>query len=145
MGISWPGVMMTRIEGAAPVLRVADVDRSVAWYRRVLRFDADCFPDEPPHAFAILTRDGATIMLQGVSPGEQAGPLDPGNWSVYLRLSGEKLLELHEQVRLETKVLAGPWRKFYCNVEFEIADPDGHRLCLGEVLPDNVQVASPPE
>lgn len=136
---------MTRIEGATPVLRVADVDRSVEWYRRVLRFDADCFPDKPPHEFAILTRDGARIMLQRVSPGEKAGPMDPETWSVHLRLSGTKLLELHDQVRLETKVVAGPWRKFYCDVEFEIADPDGHRLCLGEVLPDRVQVPSPPE
>ena len=136
---------MLRIEDAAPVLRVADVDLSVEWYRRVLRFDADCFPDEPPHAFAILARDGARIMLQRVAPGEKAGPMNPETWSVYLRLSGEELLQLHDQVRLETKVLAGPWRKFYCNVEFEIADPDGHRLCLGEVLPDTVQVPSSPE
>ena len=127
------------------MLRVADVDRSVEWYRRVLRFDADCFADEPPHEFAILTRDGARIMLQRASPDEKAGPRNPATWSVHLRLSGEKLLELHDQVRLETKVVAGPWRKFYCDVEFEIADPAGHRLCLGEVLPDSVQVASPPE
>jgi catechol 2,3-dioxygenase-like lactoylglutathione lyase family enzyme len=137
--------MMARIDTAVPVLRVADVDRSVDWYRRVLRFEADCFPDEPPYAFAILTRDGATLMLQRVSSGERAGPTNPEEWSVYLRLSGGKLLELHDQVRLETKVLAGPWRKFYCNVEFEIADPDGHRLCLGEVLPDSVQLAEPLE
>jgi catechol 2,3-dioxygenase-like lactoylglutathione lyase family enzyme len=136
---------MTRIEGATPVLHVADVDRSVEWYRRVLSFNADCFPDEPPREFAILTRDAARIMLQRVSPGEKAGPMNPATWSVHLRLSGEKLLELHDQVALETKVVAGPWRRFYCDVEFEIADPDGHRLCLGEVLPDSVQVPSPPE
>jgi hypothetical protein len=136
---------MMRIDRAVPVLRVADVDRSVNWYRRVLRFDAECFPAEPPYAFAILTRDGAELMLQRVSSGERSGPVDPEAWSVYLRLSGQKLLELHDEVRAETKVLAGPCRKTYCQAEFEIADPDGHRLCLGELLPDSVQLPESPE
>lgn len=135
---------MARIEKAVPVLQVADVDRSIDWYRRVLGFDAECFPDEPPFEFAIIGRDGAEIMLQRVGA-EHAGPVHRDTWSVYLRLSGEELLQLHERVALETKVLAGPWRKFYCNVEFEIADPDGHRLCLSEVLPDSLQLPSPSE
>jgi hypothetical protein len=138
-------VTMTRIEIAVPVLLVASVERSADWYKRVLRFEAECFPDEPPYAFAILTRDSAQLMLQRASSGETAGPVNPKAWSVYLRLSGQRLLEFHNQIRLETKVLAGPWRKPYCDVEFEIADPDGHRLCVGEVLPDGVQLPEPPE
>lgn len=136
---------MTRINKTAPVLRVADVSRSIAWHERVLGFKADCFPDTPPYDFAILKRDGAEIMLQRVSPPEQAGPLSRESWSVYVRLSGERILELHEQVKGGTAVLASPWRRFYCDVEFEIAEPDGHRLCLGEVLPDTVRLPSPPE
>src|SRR5689334_4607010 len=108
---------MTTFERSVPVLRVADVGQSVAWYERVLGFDADCFPDEPPHEFAIITRDGAELMLQRVAPGEKAGPVSSNTWSVYLRLSGEGLLPLHDQVRLHTAVLAGPWRKFYGDAE----------------------------
>jgi hypothetical protein len=134
---------MTTIVRAIPVLRVADVGLSVEWYRRVLGFEADCSPSEPPHAFAMITRDGAELMLQRVAPGEKAGPVSADTWSVYLRLSGEGLLQLCDQVKLHTPVLAGPWRKFYCDAEFEIADPDGHRLCLGELLPDSVQLPSP--
>jgi catechol 2,3-dioxygenase-like lactoylglutathione lyase family enzyme len=145
MQAGFPELHMTRIDNAVPVLRVADVGRSIAWYERVLGFKAECFPDTPPYDFAILNRDGAEIMLQRVSPPEQAGPPSQESWSVYLRLAGEHILELHERVKGETAVLAGPWRRFYCNVEFEIADPDGHRLCLGEVLPDTVNVPSPPE
>ena len=136
---------MTRIEGAVPVLRVADVDRSVEWYKRVLGFEAQCFPDQPPYEFAVVTRDGAEIMLQRVSTGERAGPVNTDTWSVYLRLSGEQILRLHDEVKLVTTVLAGPWRKFYCDAEFEIADPDGHRLCLGEVLPATVELPAPSE
>jgi catechol 2,3-dioxygenase-like lactoylglutathione lyase family enzyme len=134
---------MTTIVRAIPVLRVADVGRSVEWYRRVLGFEADGSPGEPRHAFAMITRDGAELMLQGVAPGEEAGPVSADTWSVYLRLSGEGLLQLCDQVKLHTPVLAGPWRKFYCDAEFEIADPDGHRLCLGELLPDSVELPSP--
>ncbi len=145
MRAGFPELHMTRIDKALPVLRVADVGRSVAWYERVLGFEADCFPDDPPYVFAIVKRDGAEIMLQRVSPTEQAVPPSRESWSVYLRLSGERILEVHERVKGETAVLAGPWRKVYCDVEFEIADPDGHRLCLGELLPDTIQLPSPPE
>jgi len=102
-------------------------------------------PDEPPHEFAIVTRGGAELMLQRVARGEKAGPVNSNGWSVYLRLSGEGILQLLEQIQRDTPVLAGPWRKFYGDVEFEIADPDGHRLCLGELLPESIQLPSPKE
>src|SRR6187431_1745175 len=104
---------MTSIERSVPVLCVADVGRSVDWYKRVLGFEGDCFPDAPPHEFAIVTRGGAELMLQRVARGERAGPVNSNGWSVYLRLSGEGILQLLEQIQLETPVLAGPWRKFY--------------------------------
>ena len=39
---------------AVPLLRVADVTRSIEWYRSILGFVADPFPAQPPHEFAIL-------------------------------------------------------------------------------------------
>ena len=53
-----------RLERAVAVLQVADVGRSMAWYATAFGFEPDPFPKNPPHAFAILRRDGAEVMLQ---------------------------------------------------------------------------------
>ncbi len=135
---------MTKVEGAIAVLGVADVERSVAWYGQVLGFEAQCFPQQPPYVFAILTRDRAEVMLQRVAP-NASGPVDPKVWSLYLRLSGAELLQLHARVASSTQVLVGPWRKPYGDAEFEIADPDGHRIVLGEVLPTDIDLPSSSE
>ena len=49
---------------AVPLLRVADVARSAAWYREALGFEVDPFPARPPFEFAILRRGPAEIMLR---------------------------------------------------------------------------------
>ena len=53
-----------RLERAVPVLQVADVGRSLAWYARAFGLESAPFPKDPPHAFAILRRDDAEMMLQ---------------------------------------------------------------------------------
>lgn len=123
---------------AVPVLKVLDVGRSIAWYSSVFGFTADPFPDSPPYSFAILCRDGAQIMLQGIEVGpDQRRSSDEihSEWDVYLRVRGGSLLALAEATRKQTKLLRGPERAFYGQVEFEVADPDGHRVCVGEPLP----------
>jgi catechol 2,3-dioxygenase-like lactoylglutathione lyase family enzyme len=140
--------MMTFVS-AVPVLQVADVARSIAWYRSVLGFIADPFPEAPPHSFAILLRDNAEIMLQcarhdATDLTDAAAPPNSG-WAVYLRLTGGRLLALAEAVRAHTPVLRGPERMLYGQVEFEVADPDGYRLCMGEFLAKDVDVPAASE
>jgi len=122
---------------AVPVLKVVDVGRSIAWYSSVFGFTADPFPDSPPYSFAILCRDGAQIMLQGIEDAaEQRRPSSVhSEWDVYLRVHGGNLLALAEAAKERTALLRGPERAFYGQVEFEVADPDGHRICVGEPLP----------
>ncbi|MGE0622453.1 MAG: hypothetical protein AB7O54_07500 [Pseudomonadales bacterium] len=84
---------MPLFEDPVPVLKVVDVERSIDWYSSVLGFKADPFPNKPPYSFAILRRGKAEIMLQchGV---ESRTPIV--GWSVYLRVSGGRLLEFAE-------------------------------------------------
>ena len=132
---------MNKLESAVPVLQVADVGKSIEWYSRVLGFEADPFPDEPPYAFAILNRDGVELMLQHNDLREKA-PLErnPFEWAVYVRTSGGELLSLAREVAKHTTLLRGPERAFYGQVEFEVQDPDGHRLSVAEHLPSEVDV-----
>ena len=77
-------------------------------------------------------------MLQGIEvvPGQrQPGREIHSEWDIYLRVHGGSLLTLAEAAKERTELLRGPERAFYGQVEFEVADPDGHRVCIGEPLP----------
>ncbi len=82
-------------------------------------------------------------MLQGVDA--TGGDHLPGGgvhdeWDVYLRMHGGNLLALAAAAKKRTELLRGPERAFYGQVEFGIADPDGHRICVGEPLPAEANV-----
>jgi catechol 2,3-dioxygenase-like lactoylglutathione lyase family enzyme len=130
-------------ERACPVLQVTDVERSVRWYEDVLGFVGDPLPTAPPHAFAMLRSDGAEVMLQqararGTRP---PGAPDPELlWSVYLRVSSAAILPVAAAVAKKTPLLRGPELMSYDMVEFEVGDPDGHRVCVGGEPPPGADV-----
>jgi catechol 2,3-dioxygenase-like lactoylglutathione lyase family enzyme len=125
---------MTNFTQIVPVLRVADVARSIAWYRDHLGFAPDPFPAEPPYEFCILRRDATELMLRRATlPPRAPRAYD---WDVYIRLSGGRLTELLDHARRTTPLVRGPELMPYGQVEFELEDPDGHRICIAEVLDD---------
>jgi uncharacterized glyoxalase superfamily protein PhnB len=128
-----------RLERTVPVLQVADVGRSIAWYVAMFGVDPDPFPKNPPYAFAILRRDGAELMLQRGRSSRPADAEEEG-WTVYLRIAGDGLLDLAESVRRRTTLVRGPERMFYGLVEFEVIDPDGYRICVGGSVPAGADV-----
>lgn len=136
--------MMTLIKSAIPVLEVADVAASIDWYGDMLGMNASPFPETPPYSFAILTRGHSEIMLQCGPPSAPRQPL-PYRWNVYLRLSGQRLRDLYEQLTTKGVVTRRLERMFYGLAEFEIADPDGYVLCLSEALDEMDDLPTPEE
>ena len=128
-----------RLERAVPVLQVADVSRSMSWYTRMFGFEPDPFPKDPPHAFAILRRDGTEVMLQA-GRSARSGDAKEEGWTIYLRVAGEGLLDLAESARRVTTLVRGPERMFYGLVEFDVFDPDGYRICVGGAVPAGANV-----
>jgi catechol 2,3-dioxygenase-like lactoylglutathione lyase family enzyme len=136
---------MFSYQRAVPVLQVANVENSLRWYVDVLGFTADTFPKSPPYSFAILRRDAAEIMLQcadesGHARASERTPAPEFLWSVYLRIQGTAILDVAAAVEQKAKLLRGPERMFYGLVEFELCDPDGHRVCVGGEAPPNAKV-----
>jgi catechol 2,3-dioxygenase-like lactoylglutathione lyase family enzyme len=121
-----------RPEKAIPLLRVADVGKSAAWYRDMLGFEIDAFPDGPPHVFAILRRDSVELMLRRSPFGR-----DPKweDWDVRIPLI-EGLRELHARLSSGGVVCRGLEQMPYCDTEFDVRDPDGYVICFSEMLPE---------
>lgn len=130
------------ITNAIPVLEVADVARSIDWYREMLAFTASPFPDKPPYSFAILDHRGTEIMLQCGTPAVRPRERQY-RWDVYLRLQGQKLCELFATLSQRGVVTRRLERMFYGLCEFEITDPDGYVICLSEALPNDSDLPSP--
>ena len=130
------------IKQAVPVLRVADVARSIGWYHDTLGFDGDPFPPTAPHSFAILRHGEVELMLRrdlGATPAKRK----PYDWDVYLRVEDGRFRELFAELNARGLVTRRLERMFYGLSEFEITDPDGHVICLSQLLEDADDLPTP--
>ena len=130
------------ITKAIPLLRVADVARSMEWYRSLLGFVGEPFPAAPPHAFAILRHGHVELMLRRGSPPVRSKPRQY-DWDVYLRREGERFREVYAAFSSRGIVTRQLEWMPYGLAEFEITDPDGHVLCLSQCLEDASDLPAP--
>jgi len=130
------------ITQAVPVLRVTDVARSIEWYRNNLGFTGDPFPAIPPYQFAILRHGTVELMLRHDTPPDRPKPRQY-DWDVYLRREGSQFREVFAAFSARGIVTRRLERMFYGLAEFEITDPDGYLLCLGQALEDASDLPSP--
>ncbi len=124
---------MSRFGQIAPAFLVADVGATARWYRDVLGFVFDTFPQIEPFEWASLRRDGVEIMLQR-SPGYAKPDLDPlrpgGAWDAYIYLTD--MDGLFAAIADRVQVRRPPCDQPYQMREFEIADPNGYVLVFGQ-------------
>lgn len=130
------------IQKAVPVLSVADVARSIAWFHDTLGFVGDPFPPTPPHSFAILRAGNVEIMLRAEPAARLARPR-PYHWNVYLRLEDTPFRDVFQQLLARRLVTRRLELMPYGLAEFEITDPDGHVICLSQHLPDANDLPTP--
>lgn len=126
---------MPQFVAIVPVLRVSDLDRSVAWYRDNLGFLPASDADAPFADSCVMRRDATELMLRR-SPTPIAKARDSYQWDVYIRLAGEELTALLDHARRRTPLVRGPELMPTGAVEFELEDPDGYRVCVAESLAD---------
>jgi catechol 2,3-dioxygenase-like lactoylglutathione lyase family enzyme len=111
---------------AMPVLGVADMARSLAFYRDKLGFDASTW-GEPP-TFAILQRGSVTLALARV-----AQPAVSPNWAAYVYVGDVDGLYA-ELSRHGVRIADPPTDQPYNCRDFVVDDPDGHMISFGQVL-----------
>jgi catechol 2,3-dioxygenase-like lactoylglutathione lyase family enzyme len=118
---------------SAPYFPVADVERSASHYEHVLGFQRDYAAGTPPE-FAILSRDGLSIMLRLVRAPERISPneLQGGTWDAFFWVRDARAL--HAELREKgAYVVYGPVvQEAYDMEEFAVRDREGYVLGFGQ-------------
>lgn len=129
-----PTTTQTRLNFIAPFFIVRDVVRAVAFYRDRLGFEVTFLgPDDDPY-FAMLKRDGVSLMLKAITPDVVPTP-NPSRhewarWDAYIHTSDPDALaeelasrgvSFREQLGINSDNLRG----------FEVMDADGYVLYFG--------------
>jgi catechol 2,3-dioxygenase-like lactoylglutathione lyase family enzyme len=120
---------------SAPYFPVADVEQSAVHYERVFGFHREYVGGTPPQ-FAILGRDGLSVMLrlvvspERISPNERQG----GTWDVFFWVRDVRAL--HSELRANgADIVYGPMiQKEYQMEEFAVRDREGYVLGFGQPL-----------
>lgn len=112
----------------ATVLPVADFVRARDWYRDVLGFSVEFeWPDPPTYAVLLA---GESVQLH-LSQTDEPPPPDARPTLVYLFV--HDVDALHERVAARgAHVTFPPETMEYGMREFEVWDPDGHKLVFGQ-------------
>lgn len=111
-----------------PTLQVSDVAASVAFYER-LGFESHGYWGDPPE-FCIVQRGDVTLGLDLSRDGSI--PLNQW-WAMYIYVEDAEALRTEFLGHgLEPTEMHRPTH--YGCIDFDIVDPDGHRLAFGQAL-----------
>lgn len=111
---------------AMPVLQVRDLARAEAFWRR-LGFESHGAWGEPP-SFAVMQRGDVTIALDR---GEGPVPLNQW-WAAYVYV--DDVDALAAELAAAGVATSPPQDRGYGMRDFDVVDPDGHRIAFGADL-----------
>ena len=125
---------MVTLTGISPVLLVADIERSVAYYRDQLGFECEVYGDPPE--FASARRGEATLLLALCREPERIVPnwhIVHNMWNAYIRVDDADAIYAEVQERgagIDYTIYDAP----HGFREFGVQDPDGHDIAFGQPL-----------
>lgn len=121
-----PGI----VRSLTPTLPVADLGRSLSFYRDRLGFEVDTlWPADAPTLAILDAGEHVHLMLDSDYPGNPAP-----RFSGSLRFGVANCAEMLEAVGEEFKPEWGPEDYFYGCREFAVRDPDGYLVVFSERL-----------
>ncbi len=120
-----------------PNLVVADVVRSIVFYRDVLGFALTrTVPDEGPFVFASLESGPVEIFLNAMDaaaaeyPAFKGRPIG-GTLTQFITVTG--IRQLHDALAGRVTTVMPLEKKWYGVTEFAISDPDGYLITFAEI------------
>ena len=128
--------MPYQFSSLTPNLIVADVERSLAFYRDVLGFTVEqTVPDAPPLVFAIVRSGPVEVYLNAPGPAVEEYPAFKdrpigGTLTLFLRVTG--IRAAYEALRTRVPIEMPLEKKWYGVTEFACTDPDGYVITFAE-------------
>src|SRR5215217_2585834 len=126
---------MAKITASAPVLLVKDIVQSAAYFRDKLGFTEQNLYGEPTD-FAIIRRDGFTVMLAQLGAGQADTPhwrVVEKMWDVYFWVDDAEAIYAEFQnsgAIIDYTLYTTPWGVR----EFGVQDLDDHDIAFGQVI-----------
>jgi uncharacterized protein len=117
---------------AGAILAVADVARSVEFYRDGLGFEVEALYDDPPYATLVLAGTRLSLAEQGHAAEDRPGvelraPADPSHADVMLVVEvGDARADHRRLAGAGIRVLAEPYEPPWGGCRFFCIDPDGY-------------------
>ena len=111
----------------SPMLAVADMEETIAFYLRVLGFT----PSMQSPEYSIVERDGQTIHFQKAAS-EEVMKCVRGHTEIYIEVSGIHSLWEHVQTLKNRYRIRDLFEREYGMTEFHIEDPNGCLVFVGE-------------
>lgn len=128
--------MPHELKSLTPNLIVANVERSIAFYRDVLGFTvAATVPEESPFVFAIVQSGPVRIFLNAPEPAVAEYPAfkdRPIGGTLTLFIDVENIRQVHDDLRGTVAIVMPLEHKWYGVTEFAFADPDGYLITYAE-------------
>ena len=128
--------MTVIISKLTPNLVVADVDRSLAFYRDVLGFSVQVtVPETGPFVFAAVTHGNVEVFLNARDaavaeyPAFRERPVG-GTLTLFMEVTGVEAA--HEALSSRVTVVMPLEKKWYGSTEFAFLDPDGYVITFAE-------------
>jgi len=119
-----------------PNIIVADVSRSIAFYRDVLGFTLQTtVPDAAPYVFAIVQAGPVEIFLNAPAPAIAEYPAfkdRPIGGTLTLFIQVDDVRAAHEALRSQVEIVMPLEKKWYGVTEFAFIDPDGYVITFAQ-------------
>jgi catechol 2,3-dioxygenase-like lactoylglutathione lyase family enzyme len=128
--------MPHHLKKLTPNLIVADVSRSIAFYRDVLGFSVhSTVPDASPYAFAIVKSGAVEIFLNAPGPAQDEYPVVKGRpigGTLTLFIEVENIRASYDDLKDRVPVVMPLETKWYGVTEFAFLDPDGYIITFAQ-------------
>jgi uncharacterized glyoxalase superfamily protein PhnB len=128
--------MTYQFSSLTPNLIVADVERSLAFYRDILGFTVETtVPDASPYVFAILRSGPVAVYLNAPGPALEEYPVLKdrrigGTLTLFILVTG--IQAAYESLKARVHVVMPLQKKWYGTTEFACTDPDGYVITFAE-------------
>ena len=128
--------MPHHLKQLTPNIIVADVSRSIAFYRDVLGFSLEqTVPDGEPFVFAIMKSGDVQIYLNAPGPAVEEYPTlkdRPLGGTLTLFINVDDVRGSYAQLENRVQVVLPLETKWYGLTEFAFLDPDGYIITFAQ-------------